>query len=400
MRILCCLLCAANAFQTSPPRAKRVVLRAEQKSSGGLRLLEWLPSQKALVSVAKFGWRTAWGIMMAELAPQSPEGAYVRPAPQKGSVNAPKLKEDRDYVLYVGNACPWCHRTTIVRALRECQAMVKVVIMDDDPTKARRGGWSFTDAAPDPIWAAQDLKGVYDELGLEGRCTAPLLVGSDGAFVSNESGDIVRALIEYKGSRANDADLRPAGLAADIDAWNDCIYERVNNGVYRAGFATKQGPYEAAVRDVFDELRRLDGVLATSDYVAGDRVTEADVRLLPTVERFDAFYAPLFLRTATSVRHDFPHVFEWSRRMRAMPGVAETVDARAAAQSYYTSLFPLNPSGIVPVPPGGSSTTGEVAEEKTPEGSSTTGGVAEEKTTAPAPAERLAARLARVPPPG
>ena len=86
--------------------------------------------------------------------------------------------------------------------------------------------------------------------------------------------------------------------------------------------------------------------------------------------------------------------------MRAMPGVAETVDARAAAQSYYTSLFPLNPSGIVPVPPGGSSTTGEVAEEKTPEGSSTTGGVAEEKTTAPAPAERLAARLARVPPPG
>ena len=117
--------------------------------------------------VAKFGWRTAWGIMMAELAPQSPEGAYVRPAPQKGSVNAPKL-EDRDYVLYVGNACPWCHRTTIVRALRECQAMVKVVVMDDDPTRARRGGWSFTDAAPDPIWGAQDLKGVYDELELEG----------------------------------------------------------------------------------------------------------------------------------------------------------------------------------------------------------------------------------------
>ena len=383
-RIFCCLLCVANAFQTPSPRAKRVVLHAEQKSSGGLRLLEWLPSQKVLVSVAKFGWRTVWGIMMAELAPQSPEGAYVRPAPQKGSVNAPRL-EDRDYVLYVGNACPWCHRTTIARALRECQAMVKVVVMDDDPTKARRGGWSFTDAAPDPIWGAQDLKGVYDELGLEGRCTAPLLVGSDGTFVSNESGDIVRALIEYKGSRANEEDLRPAALAAAIDALNDDIYERVNNGVYRAGFATKQGPYEAAVRDVFGELKRLDGVLAASDYVAGDRVTEVDVRLLPTVERFDACYAPLFLRTATSVRHDFPHVFEWSRRMRAMPGVASTVDARAAARSYYTSLFPLNPSGIVPVPPDGSSTTGRAVEEK---------------TTAPAPAERLAARLARVPPPG
>ena len=136
---------------------------------------------------------------------------------------------------------------------------------------------------------------------------------------------------------------------------------------------------------MFDELKRLDGVLAASDYVAGDRVTEADVRLLPTVERFDACYAPLFLRTATSIRHDFPAVAAWSRRMRALPGVAETVDARAAAQSYYTSLFPLNPSGIVPVPPDGSSTTGRAVEEK---------------TTAPAPAERLAARLARVPPPG
>ena len=353
MRLLgCCLLCAASAFQTPSRRARQPIIINAEKSSGGLRLLEWLPSQKVLVTVAKFGWRTVWGIMMAELAPQSPEGAYVRPAPQKGSVNAPKLKEDRDYVLYVGNACPWCHRTTIVRALRECQAMVKVVVMDDDPTRARRGGWSFTDAAPDPIWAAQDLKGVYDELELEGRCTAPLLVQSDGTFVSNESGDIVRALIEYKGSRANDADLRPAALAADIDALNDVIYERVNNGVYRAGFATKQGPYEAAVNDVFDELKRLDGVLATSDYVAGDRVTEADVRLLPTVERFDACYAPLFLRTATSIRQDFPAVAAWARRMRALPGVAETVDARAAARSYYTSLFPLNPSGIVPVPPG------------------------------------------------
>merc|ERR1712094_165661 len=122
-----------------------------------------------------------------------------------------------------------------------------------------------------------------------------------------------------------------------------------------------------------------------------------DIRLLPTIERFDACYAPLFLRTATSVRHDFPRVFEWSRRMRAMPGVANTVDARAAARSSYTSLFPLNPSGIVPVPPDGSSTVEETTPAPAP---STTGGVAEENTTAPAPAERLAARLARVPPPG
>ena len=168
--------------------------------------------------------------------------------------------------------------------------------------------------------------------------------------MSNESGDIVRALIEYKG-RARRRGLRPAASGRHRRA-ERCVYERVNNVCNRAGFATRQGPYEAAVRDVFDELRRLDGVLAASDYVAGDRVTEADVRLLPTVERFDACYAPLFLRTATSIRQDFPAVAAWARRMRALPGVAETVDARAAARSYYTSLFPLNPSGIVPVPPG------------------------------------------------
>ena len=204
MRLLgCCLLCAASAFQTPSRRARQVpiIINAE-KSSGGLRLLEWLPSQKVLVSVAKFGWRTVWGIMMAELAPQSPEGAYVRPAPQKGSVNAPKLKEDPRLRPVRRQRVPVVPPDDDCEALRECQAMVKVVVMDDDPTRARRGGWSFTDAAPDPIWGAQDLKGVYDELELEGRCTAPLLVQSDGTFVSNESGDIVRALIEYKGSRA------------------------------------------------------------------------------------------------------------------------------------------------------------------------------------------------------
>ena len=138
----------------------------------------------------------------------------MRPALQTGSATAPQLDEGRDYVLYVGNACPWCHRTTIARALRGAEAMVTVVVMDDDPTKARRGGWSFSAGAPDPVFGAPDLKGVYDELEIEGRCTAPLLVERAGAFVSNESGDIARALIDYKGQRANDADLRPAALAA------------------------------------------------------------------------------------------------------------------------------------------------------------------------------------------
>ena len=109
-------------------------------------------------------------------------------------------------MLYVGNACPWCHRTLLARALRGADALVTVVKMDDDPAKARRGGWSFTQTAPDPVFGASDLKGVYDELELTGRCTAPLLVDARSkAFVSNESGDIVRALVEYSGPKATSA---------------------------------------------------------------------------------------------------------------------------------------------------------------------------------------------------
>jgi len=329
----------------------RLAPRAAEKSSGGLRLLEWLPSQKALVSTAKFGWRETWRVMMSELAPQSAEGAYVRPAPQTGSGAAPTLQAEGSYVLYVGNACPWCHRTLLARALRGADALVSVVKMDDDPAKARRGGWSFTRQAPDPVFGASDLKGVYDALELTGRCTAPLLVdASSKAFVSNESGDIVRALVQYQGPKATSAaDLRPAADAAAIDALNDEIYERINNGVYRAGFATKQKPYEAAVADVYAGLREVEATLADRAFVAGDAVSEADVRLLPTIERFDACYAPLFLRSTRTIRADYPRVEAWRRRMRALPGVADTVDVRDAARSYYSSLFPLNPSGIVPV---------------------------------------------------
>lgn len=324
-------------------------LRAE-KTSGGLRLLEWLPSQKVLVTTARWGWREIWRLMMSELAPQTADGAYARPAPQRGTGATPALDADGAYVLYAGNACPWCHRAKLAVAVRGAEALVRVVELDDDPAKARRGGWSFSAENPDPVFGAADLKGVYDELGLEGRCTAPLLVDASGGFVSNESGDIVRALVEYEGpGAASDADLRPEALRGAIDAWNDEIYESINNGVYRAGFATRQAPYERAVADVFAGLEAVDAALARTAFVAGDALSEADLRLLPTIERFDASYAPLFLRTTKTIRDDYPHIAAWKRRMRALPGVADTVDVAAAARSYYTSLFPLNPSGIVPV---------------------------------------------------
>ena len=372
MRVVLRALCVATgAWCFRPPQrlearprglARRGAGEDEEAraSFGGLRLLEWLPSQQLLVKTAKWGTGFAWRTMMSELAPQSPEGGYVRPNSQRGGARAEVVADLADeagrYVLYAGNACPWCHRTTLAVALREAEALVAVVALDDDPTRARRGGWTFSEAEPDPVFGAPDLKGVYDACAPDGahvgRVTAPLLVDRKlRCIVSNESGDIVRALVSHRGTRVNDRDLRPPDLAAAVDELNDFTYEQINNGVYRAGFATRQGPYEAAEKDVHEGLAKCDDLLSRQPFLAGDVLTEADLRLLPTVDRFDACYGPLFRCGRKTIARDYAHVDAWRRRLRTLPNVAASVDVADAARSYFGSLFPLNPSGIVPVAP-------------------------------------------------
>ncbi|KAJ1457797.1 glutathione S-transferase [Pelagophyceae sp. CCMP2097] len=292
---------------------------------------------------------------MKELAPQSPDGAYMRPAPQSGSGAPPQLQEGEGrYVLFVGNACPWCHRTTLARALRGLEGAVRVETLDDDPAKASRGGWALRSPDASLCGGASDLKGVYNFFAkgpFQGRCTAPLLVDVfDGSIVSNESADILRAFALFR-KAGNRVDLRPLKDAADIDKANDWIYELVNNAVYRCGFATSQQAYNEAEADVHAGLERADDALALHRFVAGEYVTEADVRLLPTIERFDACYATLFRCGRKTVRHDYANLQRWRTEMRSLAGVKETIDVDAATKSYFTSLFPLNPSGLVPVPP-------------------------------------------------
>lgn len=344
------LLGACDGFRSAAPSRRALTVRA---AKGGVRLLEWVPSQQVLVKTARFGWGFAWQTMMRELAPQSDDGAYVRPAPQTGGGEL-RLDETKTYELYVGNACPWCHRAVLALALRELDA-VGITTLEDDAARASRGGWVLPRGSVDPIFGETDLKRIYDAASggsYAGRCTAPLLLDrGSGAIVSNESGDIVRAVLEFRGGAANDADLRPPALAAAVDAAVDDIYDRVNNGVYRAGFATAQGAYEAADADVHDGLAALDAALAETRWVCGDVVTEADLRLYPTVARFDAAYARLFRVGRKLVRADYPHLERWRGDFAALPGVAGTVDVAAAARSYYASLFPLNPGGLVPVPP-------------------------------------------------
>ena len=301
------------------PRARLNVRASSSRndsSDRGFGLLEWLGPvvpQGALVTGVKTGWREAHRAMVRELAPQSPEGAYVRPAyafdgvisPTPGVAGDAHPPEPDRYVVYVGNACPWCHRVTLTIALKGLGDVVRVARMTDDAERASRGGWVFERGAPesrDPVFDAPDLRVVYDRAtagrpefpdGYRGRCTAPLLLDAvTRRPVSNESADIVRMLgaADFRSfgasGSASETDeaagrvrLYPAHLAEDIDDWNARTYSGVNDGVYRCGFATSQAAYERAASSGVDarRARRAIGDAAVSVRGEGDRGGRASV---------------------------------------------------------------------------------------------------------------------------
>lgn len=200
------------------------------------------------------------------------------------------------------------------------------------------------------------MKEIYDTCypGYTGKVTAPLLVDkSTRKIVSNESKDMVRMFGSWISSNAEDSqrtsypNIRPEELSNAIDVKNNWLYQNFNNAVYRAGFATEQGPYDEAVSSVSQALSSIDLTLSQSKYLHGDIVTESDIFLLPTVARFDTIYAVLFKCTGKRIA-DYEHIQRWVRDMYTLPGVAATFDLKDASRSYYMQMFPLNPSRIVP----------------------------------------------------
>ncbi|KAL1527441.1 hypothetical protein AB1Y20_016107 [Prymnesium parvum] len=337
-------------------------------SRGGVRLLEWIPSQQLLVTSARFAWNTLWKVMLSELAPQSDDGDYVRPAPQMGTgatwpAELPVVSGR--YHLYLGNACPWCHRVAASARLRQ-QLLAKTgppqptqflsfTRLVSDPQRASRGGWVFDSDDPDPLCDAADLKGVYDRCtpgGYSGRCTAPLLVDLEtSTIISQESADIIRMLGQVSLNPSGRAvDLYPTALRADIDATCKWVYTQVNNGVYGCGFATTQSAYERAERGVHEGLSRCDELLSSQRFLCGAQITEADVWLLPTAVRFDGIYASFFRCGRRQIRSDYPNIARWMKELLQLTG-SDLFDLDAARRSYYTDLFPLNPGGIVPSGP-------------------------------------------------
>jgi putative glutathione S-transferase len=336
--------------------------------------------QGNIVKVAKFGWKFIWLRFMTELAPRDKTtGDYKRPT--YGFDNAISEDETAEfpvengrYHLYVGNPCPWCHRVRLAVNLLGLEPVLDgVTILVDNPEKASRGGWIFGDSETTSSMQPEeflDLRELYDYLspGYTGRCTAPLLVDwKTQKIVSNESKDIVRMLpllaraVNEEGasslspvSFALEPDAISTELQSTIDEQNAWIYELVNNGVYRCGFATTQGAYEAASKDVLEGLAKLEAILSEQDFVSDPlKFTESDLMLLPTMLRYDGVYAPLFRAGGTHLRLecDYPSIFRWMKRCwKDVPGVKESIDITDACESYYKQLFPLNPGGMVPTP--------------------------------------------------
>jgi putative glutathione S-transferase len=315
--------------------------------------------QGKIVQAAKETWKFAWKRMMAELAPQDKSGNYQRPSYGFGAVIGSADHPDvaGRYHLYVGNPCPWCHRTVLaVKLLGFDDSQIGVTRLEDDPIKASRGGWIFARDRPDPLMC-QDLRELYDTLspGYKGRCTAPLLIDLQSkTIVSNESSDIVRMLDKCtlgKPKADERIDLYPESLQKEINEINDWAYKLLNNGVYRCGFSTSQSAYDQASRDVRQGLDRCNEILSRQPFLCGKAFTEADLRLLPTALRFDGAYAPLFRAAGGVARiRDYPHLDQWLKRCWDLPGVPNSIDLADASASYYKQLFPLNPGGILPTP--------------------------------------------------
>jgi putative glutathione S-transferase len=258
------------------------------------------------------------------------------------------------YHLYVSLACPWAHRTLIFRTLKKLDDLISVSIVDP---LMLENGWEFRDrdgGTADHLFGAQALWQIYTKADphYSGRVTVPVLWDiKTGTIVNNESSEIIRMMNSaFDGITGSKEDFYPAALRADIDALNAVVYDTVNNGVYKAGFATTQEAYEESVRSLFETLDMLDERLGRSRYLLGDRVTEADWRLFTTLVRFDAVYVGHFKCNIRRI-DDYKNLSDYLRDLYQVPGVRETVSLSHIKNHYYASHKTINPTGIVPLGP-------------------------------------------------
>ena len=258
------------------------------------------------------------------------------------------------YHLYVSLACPWAHRTLIMRALKGLQGIITVSVTH---WLMAEHGWTFAAAEgviPDPLYNSRYVYELYAQAddGYSGRATVPILWDQHTqTIVNNESADIIRmfsSAFDQVGAKLGD--YYPQALRAEIDSVNERVYDTLNNGVYKAGFASTQAAHEAAVEPLFRTLDWLEDRLGQSRFLCGETLTEADIRLFTTLVRFDSVYHGHFKCNKRRII-DYKHLWAYTRDIFQLPGVADTVNFDHIKRHYYMSHRHINPTGIVPVGP-------------------------------------------------
>jgi len=295
---------------------------------------------------------------------REPDGSFKRPDSvfrdfiEVGGKFAP---EKGRYHLYVSTGCPWATRTLIVRQLKGLEDFIDVTVVSPRLTA---DGWPFGDvdpfpgAQPDPLFRAKYMKELYLKANPDytGRFTVPVVWDKKtDTIVNNESSEIIRMFnTAFNDQLPHDKaslDLYPTDLRSSIDEINQWVYDTVNNGVYRAGFATTQTAYEAAVVPLFESLDRLEKILQGKDYLVGDQLTEADVRLFVTIARFDVAYVGRFKCNLRTIRDGYPALHLWLRKLYwNIPAFKDTCDFKHIKTGYYTTRFDSEPY-IVPMGP-------------------------------------------------
>ena len=288
---------------------------------------------------------------------QAGDGSFTRQSDAfadwvRADGSTPYAPEAGRYHLYVSLACPWASRAVIVRKLKGLEETVGMTIVD--PVRDERG-WRFAPSEPDPLngWAFLSEAYFASDPGYRGRVTVPVLWDTtQRRIVSNNDDDIMRMFeTEFDPVAANpQLDLYPSALRREIDGLNELLYETVNNGVYRAGFATAQSPYERAARRVFETLDAMEARLAERRYLCGAQPVESDWRFFVTLVRFDPVYYGHFKCNLRRIA-DYPNLYGYLRDLYQIDGIAETVDFDQIKRHYYVTQNEINPTRIVPIGP-------------------------------------------------
>lgn len=262
------------------------------------------------------------------------------------------LPEKDRYHLYVSYACPWANRTLIMRNLKGLEDFISISVVNPYIDEEE---WNFKPGdgvIEDPIFNAKDMKEVYQKAdeGFEGYVSVPVLLDKKtNKIVNNESSEIIRIFNSaFDEIGAKDGDYYPEELRDEIDKLNDYIYDKVNNGVYKAGFATKQKAYDESVKELFEALDYLEEYLEDKEYLVGDKLTEADVRLFVTLIRFDPVYFGHFKCNVKQIK-DYKNLSAYTRRLYQIPEFKSTIHFDHIKDHYYKSHPQINPTRIVPI---------------------------------------------------